>query len=470
MVMKRELLFALLVIALLPSVNAQGKVLVLTSDNPADNAVATIWAQKLGASLVVTPWGSLTPEAVNKVVFSGAGIVYVVGGTAAVPNAEDALKVQGISMIRVGGENRQETSLKVAERIGATKVVVLDGYDAIGMESAVTIGSAEGLPIVFLRMGDVNGGKTLQNARITDVTLIPNPAFDDALRDSIKKAGIKVTELSREGRNAAEDAINNAEANINRTAQLVRPIKDGSTLAAARLLVESRISIAKAEAAFKAGDYKEAYTQSVFAAESIGYAIAIYNGRYPGRILEMVSQASADISRIGLSMAKENLQKEGMPYGVGLPMPPVITLDLYMVDVAGYQKTQVASGIEYDMGAKYTKKLGQTVAVELYKRSSDSEAIKWVEQVKFTSEFESRDWILTSFMGYPASMKTVNYTISNEKRNQEVYLRVAIGNLGVFTRFTESVSIYSTLTPREEARLMVEEITRAIVKAIEESS
>ncbi|MFQ5901804.1 MAG: hypothetical protein ACE5IH_09645 [Thermodesulfobacteriota bacterium] len=464
--MKKGVIIAFLILALFHAAYAQSPPVILTSDNTADYAVARVWAEKIGAGLVTTPWGSMTSDAVSGVISSGASVVYVVGGSVAVPNAEEELKGYGLSIIRVGGANREETSLLVAERFSAARAVVLDGYDSAAMEDAVTVGKVEGSPIVFLHRGDADAGTKLRRTGIGEITLIPNPALEDDVRDSIKNAGIKITELTRAVKNAVQEAIDLAEERINDTEALVRSIKDGPSLAAARLLVEAKIRLSQAKEAFTDGNYKEAFINVITSKEASSYASSIYNGRYAGRILDMVDQANTDISTMDVSGAKDALRNTGAPYGIGVPVPPVVDLAAYMVDIPGYTKSRVEAGIEYDMRAKYTKKVGQSVNVEIYKRADEGDAIKWVEQVKFAPGVESRDWESTTLMGYSASMKRINYTIT-DKKSQEVYLRVAVGNLGIFSKFTQSVGLYDNLTPLEEAQAMVEEVTEAVIKTIE---
>ncbi len=132
--MKRGILLALIaVIVLFPAVNAQGKVTVLTSDHPADNAVARVFAKKLGATVVTTPWGELTAGAIENIVFSQATIVYVIGGEVAIPGAEDALQPYGWKIFRLAGSDRQETSQKVAREFSSTRWLVMDGFDIPSM-------------------------------------------------------------------------------------------------------------------------------------------------------------------------------------------------------------------------------------------------------------------------------------------------------------------------------------------------
>ncbi len=468
--MKKGILIGLLILALLPAAGAQGKVAILSSDNPADKAVAEVWAQKIDATTVFTPWGTLSKEAVDEIVFSGATIVYVVGGLVAIPDAEDRLGGYDMTVIQIGGANREETSLRVANQLSATRMVVLDGYDLPSLERAVTLGAAEGIPIVYFHSSDSDAGTTLRRSGVNSVTLISNPSFD-SVAGSIKAAGIEVVEPQVNERTSALKVLDEASARINATAPIVRSIKDGSTLAAAKLIIESKISLSKAEDALEGNNYEEAFVQAVDAEEKARYAIALYNGIIAGGIRDYVLAADNDISNSDLAGAREALQSLGSPYGIGIPVPLIRDLSQYMVDITGYRKSAVGKGTYYEMGAKYTKTIsgklipGLSVDVELYQRTDETDAIDWVEQVQFTPGFVSTDWHLKSFDGYPANFKNRTFP-STDKQNQEIFLKVAVGNIGVFTRFTESVGTYESLTPQDDAIAMVEGITKEIIDAI----
>ncbi len=101
--MNRGLVLVFLMLALLPAVGAQGNVAILTSDHAADHAVAKTWANKIGATLVVTPWGGLTGEAVDELKLSQADLVYIIGGEVAIPDASAALDRYDWTVVLVGG-------------------------------------------------------------------------------------------------------------------------------------------------------------------------------------------------------------------------------------------------------------------------------------------------------------------------------------------------------------------------------
>jgi hypothetical protein len=254
----------------------------------------------------------------------------------------------------------------------------------------------------------------------------------------------------------------------------VQFIKDGPTIAAARLLVDSKISLSKSKSALTDGDYVEAFKKAVDSQELAGYAAIIYSGLYPGRIEQLVDDAELDLSNIGIIGVKDELRNVGEPFGIGIPVPPIIDIELYLVDIPGFTKVIERGsgwGYEYDVRGTYTRGVGQSVYVEIYEKSSESEAIDWMEQIVFSPGLESRHWNITDFMGYPGSSKNILIPVT-DNMNLEVFQRVAVGNLGIFTKFTQSVrkaDADKLLIPQDEAQSMVEEVTDEVIKEIEAS-
>jgi putative cell wall-binding protein len=469
--MKRGFVLAFLILILLPGVGAQGKVAILTSDHASDHAVSKTWADKIGATLVVTPWGELSNEAVDDLRFSQANLVYIIGGEVAIPGAIDALEKYDWTVISVGGTDRQETSQNVAERFGAKRAVILDGFDTRAMDEALTMARAEEIPIIFFHTEDTDFSAILQRAGIIDVNLISNPTLKEAIKSSMSQVGITITEIDKDEKDAAQKMIDRAEEKINESLLIVRSIKDGLTLAGSSLIVDAEIKLKLGKDALKTMDYEGAFTFAVLSEESADYGIAIYNGRIRGRITEIVAQANSEIQRVGVAEAKEDLEKVGASYGIGIPVPPIIDLATLLVDVPGYTKSvEQGSGLgfEYDIVGKYTKTVGQTVNVEIYEQPSEADAIEWAEVIKYSEE-ESRDWKNTTFMGYPGGLKSITFPVS-DNINQEVFLRVAVGKLGIFTKFTQSVRKTDTdtlLLHPIVAQEMVEEVTSEVIKEIE---
>ncbi len=459
-------------------VGAQESITILTSDNPADHSVARVWADKIGAKLVVTPWGTLSQSAVMNVTSLGSTVLYVVGGKVAVPGAETEFSGLDITVIRAGGNTRFETSGEVAKRFSAKRAVVVGGFDIPSMSLSSALGMTEGIPVILLHRSDYSAGSSLKNLGITDITLISNPTLKKELKDSIRSAGVNIDETERSELISVQDMIISAQNRINSSKPHVKRITDGLTLSAATLLVESQIKLSQSREALNSGEHDKSFALASESEEMARHATYLYNGRSQGSLSSLVSQSAADLASRGIETVKKELSDRGAPYGVSLPVPPALDLTTLMVDIPNYKKSDVAVssvGFNPDVRAKYTKGTGPTaksVIVEVYVQSSPEEAIKWANKSQFATGTDSKNWESYVFMGYPASIKRITYDAS-DNTNQEVFLRVAVREFGVFSKFTESVrkaDAYLMLTNQEQAQLMVKEVTAAVIKAIDENA
>jgi hypothetical protein len=159
-----------------------------------------------------------------------------------------------------------------------------------------------------------------------------------------------------------------------------------------------------------------------------------------------------------------------------VPSPPYYgpneNLVRFMVDIPGYEKTRVGTEAclrVCQMGAKYTKlpvEGSRSVVIEIYVQADEQDAIKWMRDKEFANNTESTLWKSTIFKAYPASIKKHEFTISDRKE-EDIFLRVAMGNLGVFSKFSQSGTKYATLTPLDEAQVWVDEVTGPIIDAFE---
>lgn len=459
-------------------VGAQESITILTSDNPADYSVARVWADKIGAELVVTPWGTLSTSAVIDISASGSNVLYVVGGKIAVPGVETEFSGLDITVIRAGGNTRFETSREVAKRFSTKRAIVVGGFDIPSLTLSAALGMTEDVPVILLHRSDYSFGDTLKGLDIVDITLIANPTLKQDLKDSLINAGINIDETERSELLSVQDMITSAQNQITASEPHVKRITDSLTLSAATVLVESQIKLSQSREAFNSGMYDKSFALAYESEELARHAIYLYEGRSPGSLSTIVSQSAAKLATKDIVAVKEELSNRGAPYGISLPVPPALDLTTLMADVTGYEKSQVKGsdlGFDYNIGAKYTKGTGpsaKSVNVEVYIQPSPEEAVKWMNKTQFATGTESKNWEPYVFMGYPASIKRLTYDAS-DNTNQEVFLRVAVREFGVFAKFTESVrksDAYLLLTNQEQAQNMVEEVTSAVIKAIDENA
>lgn len=121
-------------------------------DNFADALCAGPLAQKFGGPILLTESQELNSDTLKEIKRLGVKHLFIAGGTGAIAQkVEDNLKAEGITNIeRIYGENRYETSVKIAEKIGNSgKVVLATGSDFPDALSISAIASKLGMPILL---------------------------------------------------------------------------------------------------------------------------------------------------------------------------------------------------------------------------------------------------------------------------------------------------------------------------------
>jgi len=309
----RGVLLALLVLTMfVASTYAQEvKPVVLVSDNPADLAVAQLLVQKLNATIVITPWGTLSEEAVKKIKASGATVVYVVGGPVAVPDVEVKIEAK---VKRIAGKDRYETAAVAANMWNETEeAIVVEGTDEIGIREALEKAKARGVPILLVKDDEVPEGveKAIEKLRAKRLHIIPAPdmnitKIEKRFREhgvrEVNKTRVDFAERAAEALEDAREAV--AEADFNTS-----NVTSGWELAAARLLLNAKEHLKQAESAYNESKYGEAFGLAVAAKHAAKAAKRIREHVAPGYFRRHVEEAEKEIEEHGLEKAKEELEK-----------------------------------------------------------------------------------------------------------------------------------------------------------------
>ncbi len=307
---------------------AQEQVAVLVSDNPADLAVAKVLAEKLDATLVVTPWGTLSQEAVEKIEASGAQVVYVVGGEVAVPDAEEVLDVE---VRRLAGRDRYHTAALVARLWGtAERAVMVYGYDEEGIQEALENAMRMGMPLLFVKPDEVpeEVEETLSNLTCREVMLVPAPLMmRERLRERLREKGVeKFNETQVDARERAKRAIERAEEAIERAEETLNVENlsyeelDGRKVAALRLLIRAKRHLEAAEDAFEDGNYGMAFGMAVAAKANAEAALRIYEGIIVGNYRRHVDDAEREMEHKGARKLGWELAGEMRKHGFRMRM------------------------------------------------------------------------------------------------------------------------------------------------------
>lgn len=116
-----------------------------------DALCATPLAKKYNAPIILIDGDTLNTATINEYKRLAVKTAYIIGGTGVVSkNVENTITGLGIKVIRLGGKDRYETSLKVAQELGtSTKVAIVTDDSFPDAISVATPAAIEGIPILL---------------------------------------------------------------------------------------------------------------------------------------------------------------------------------------------------------------------------------------------------------------------------------------------------------------------------------
>lgn len=197
--------------------HAAPNVVIATADAFPDALAGAPLAAHLEAPLLITGRDGLDPRVAQEIARLGAGNAWLLGGGAALSEAVAAdLADLGLSVTRIGGADRVETAVAIAEAIGSGNAFLVEGGDFASALSAGAVGALVGRP-VLLTDGDVLSPRLeafLQEDLVVDVRIVGS-AVSQAVEDSLADVAPLITDVARTaGADAPETSALMAELGI----------------------------------------------------------------------------------------------------------------------------------------------------------------------------------------------------------------------------------------------------------------
>ncbi|MBN2330294.1 MAG: cell wall-binding repeat-containing protein [Candidatus Aenigmarchaeota archaeon] len=178
-------------------------VILATNSNYPDTIVASVVAEKIGAPLLLTDPGALSPETKAEIEALGVSTIYVIGGPAVI--AEDVQEQLGesYSVVRIWGMTRYGTAVKVAEYFWEESEHAVLVWDSLArpesgnsemVSQAKEIASELGVPLLLINKNFIPDQVlgALQNLSVQSVTVIGNVGPD--VTSSLDDLGIAIDE------------------------------------------------------------------------------------------------------------------------------------------------------------------------------------------------------------------------------------------------------------------------------------
>lgn len=257
------LLISLIFIALVPGVMAQTQAVALVSDNVADHAVAEALADVKGLKIVSTPWGEYNESVVEAVKALKPSKVFILGGPMAVPE-EYELALNFTTTVRVAGRDRVETAGKILglfrDDFRGKGIEIVRGDDSGGIRRALARAKAKRGILLFIRGDEISKEveDAIKGANATEVEVLASPDMDASEVENEAEKRLKINVSVNEGdkRERALEQIGDGRKALAEAEGKAENITDG---AVRRLLHQSKLHLEKAEEAFNASKFGEAY-------------------------------------------------------------------------------------------------------------------------------------------------------------------------------------------------------------------
>ena len=130
--------------------------IIASGQGYADALCAAPLAKANNAPILLTQSDTLSPSTLNELKRLKVKHIYIVGGQGVVSKAvEDSIKAEITTDVqRLAGQNRYETAVKVAEKLGTpSKIVLASGAGYADALSAAPVAAVEGMPILLTESG-----------------------------------------------------------------------------------------------------------------------------------------------------------------------------------------------------------------------------------------------------------------------------------------------------------------------------
>lgn len=163
--------------------------ILASGEGYADALCATPLAKSKNAPILLIKQNSLNEDTLKELKRLGVKQVYIIGGNGSV-SKEVEYKVKSIAknIERIQGEDRYETSVKVAEKLGENDEIMLasgEGYaDAL---SAAPVAAIKGIPIILTKAKELpqSSKEYIKSTGVTTTYVIGGTA---SIADSLKKS------------------------------------------------------------------------------------------------------------------------------------------------------------------------------------------------------------------------------------------------------------------------------------------
>lgn len=187
--------------------NKANNVILVNSNALSDALIVTPLAKVKDAPILLIDKNSIPEDTRIEINRLGAKNITLIGGEGVISsNVENQLKKEGYNVTRIGGNDRVQTSINVANELNRLEyfedVVVVNGYK--GLADATSIAAISGsntIPILYTNGSNLNGIKKFIEQNADNVYIVGSTSVvSTGLESELKRADLKVERLGGKDR------------------------------------------------------------------------------------------------------------------------------------------------------------------------------------------------------------------------------------------------------------------------------
>lgn len=166
-------------------------VILASGEGYADALCAAPLAKKYNAPILLTTKDSISDDTINELKRLEAKKVILIGGTSSISDtvSNKVKSATSADIERIAGQDRYETSAKVAEQLGTSnKVIIASGEDYADALSAAPIAASKGMPILLTPSKELSSSaaKYIKDNNVTTTYIIGgNASVDKSLESNL---------------------------------------------------------------------------------------------------------------------------------------------------------------------------------------------------------------------------------------------------------------------------------------------
>jgi len=165
--------------------NSSATVIIASGENFPDALAGAPLAKKLKAPILLVKKSSIDADVLAEMKRLGAKNVIILGGTSTISTAVETKLKSVASVKRIAGQSRFDTAEKIAQQVGGTTAVVVNGSSFPDSLAIASYAAQKGMPILLTTASDIRFDQKYANYIVVGGT----QAISDKVLNKLKQTG-----------------------------------------------------------------------------------------------------------------------------------------------------------------------------------------------------------------------------------------------------------------------------------------